>query len=480
MSDDREIELKLACTPRDFAAALAAAPAGEERTRVLTSVYFDTPDGKLAKAGVALRVRDIEGVRTQTLKRGAGLSREEYEKKIKGEQPDDDLGPLKDLLDKAARASLAPVFEIAVTRRERRISHAGADIELAADDGEARAGAERSPIAEVELELKAGEPAALFELARLLADAAPLYLSFEGKADRGRALAGGAPAAAPALPADISAAGAFQSLARRTLSALTRHAAKLRTAPDVEAVHQTRVAARRLRSLIVTFKPVLAGSETERLKAELKWLARACDQARDLDVFAGHIERLEEASAPAGLADLTGALEAARGAARSKAAMAVSGPRFRRLAIDLCAWIETADWTRAKSPSAADFAGKALAKRRQSLLKRGKGLETLTDAERHKARIEAKKLRYAAEGFAELFPGKAAERFIERLKALQDDLGALNDLATAEPLVGRLDLPADAAFAAGELVGLKTAERPERLKHAARALKRLAETDVFW
>jgi triphosphatase len=191
MSDDREIELKLACTPRDFDAALAAAPAGEERTRSLTSVYFDTPDGRLAKAGVALRVREIEGVRTQTLKRGSGLSREEYEKKIKGERPDASLGPLKDLLDKQARAALAPIFEIAVTRRERRLSHAGADIEMALDDGEARAGAERSPIAEVELELKAGDPAALFDLARLLADAAPLYLSFEGKADRGRALAGG-------------------------------------------------------------------------------------------------------------------------------------------------------------------------------------------------------------------------------------------------------------------------------------------------
>jgi triphosphatase len=261
---------------------------------------------------------------------------------------------------------------------------------------------------------------------------------------------------------------------------LTKHAATLRTAPDVEAVHQTRVAARRLRSLIVTFKPVLAGAETHRLKDELKRLAKACDQARDLDVFAGHVESLDEASPPAGLADLTGALDAARGAARSKAAMAVSGPRFRRLAIDLSAWIETAEWTKGRSPSAASFAGKALAKRRQSLLKHGKGLETLSDADRHKARIEAKKLRYAAEGFAELFPGKASERFIERLKSLQDDLGALNDLATAEPLVGRLDLPADAAFAAGELVGLKTAERPERLKHAGRALKRLAETDVFW
>lgn len=479
MSDDREIELKLACTPRDFDAVLAAAPPGDDVLRELRSVYFDTPDGVLAKAGAALRIRYDDGLRVQTLKLGAGLSRAEYEAPIGADRPDATRGPLKALLSKAERAALAAVFEVRVARRERLVQAGGATIEMAMDAGEVLAAGRTTAIGEVELELKSGPPAALFDLARTLADAAPLYLSFQGKADRGRALAGGTAAKPRSLPADATAAQAFQILGRGVLAQICRQAELLREDVSVEAVHQLRVAARRLRSLIVTFAPVIKGAETDRLKAELRWLAKACDQARELDVFAAEVEQLEPASS-IGVADLTGALDKARNMARGKAVMAVSGPRFRRLAIDLCAWLELAAWMEKSSPSAAGFAARALDKRRERLVKGGRGLEDMDDAARHKVRIEAKKLRYAAEGFADLFPDKATARFISRLKALQDDLGALNDLAVAEPLVGSLDLPADAAFAAGELVGLRTAERPKRVKHAGKALDRLAQTKPFW
>ena len=58
---------------------LAAAPDGDDDSRELISVYFDTPDLTLQKAGVSLRVRESKGRRTLTMKRGDGLSREEYE-----------------------------------------------------------------------------------------------------------------------------------------------------------------------------------------------------------------------------------------------------------------------------------------------------------------------------------------------------------------------------------------------------------------
>lgn len=79
MASDREIELKFLCAPEDLGAVLAAAPAGDDESRELISVYFDTAGRDLQKAGVSLRVRESRGRRVQTLKRGEGLSREEYE-----------------------------------------------------------------------------------------------------------------------------------------------------------------------------------------------------------------------------------------------------------------------------------------------------------------------------------------------------------------------------------------------------------------
>src|SRR5436309_1356432 len=73
---DQEVELKFVCAPDALGAILAAAPAGDEREAELISVYFDTPDQALRKAGVSLRVRESEGRRVQTLKRGEGMARE--------------------------------------------------------------------------------------------------------------------------------------------------------------------------------------------------------------------------------------------------------------------------------------------------------------------------------------------------------------------------------------------------------------------
>src|SRR6478735_9099276 len=94
---DREIELKFACGPEDLAAVLARAPPGDEESRELISVYFDTPDLALQKAGASLRVREDKGARVQTLKRGEGLEREEHEAPIAGFAPDPELGSLPSL-----------------------------------------------------------------------------------------------------------------------------------------------------------------------------------------------------------------------------------------------------------------------------------------------------------------------------------------------------------------------------------------------
>jgi inorganic triphosphatase YgiF len=490
---DREIELKFLCAPQDLAAVLAAAPAGDDETRELISVYFDTPDRVLEKAGASLRVRESGGKRVQTLKRGKGLAREEHERPVEDLRPDPDLGPLRELLPPEGAAALQPAFHVRVQRRQRLIRYGGAQIELALDQGEVRGGDRTSPICEVELELKAGEPRALFELARELSTAAPLYLSFDGKAAQGQALtAGSRPQARRreevVLKPQATTAEAFQAAARNALAHMAGSAQALREAPAPEAIHQLRVAARRLRSLIATFAPVVGDARADGMKGELKWLAKACDLARELDVFADEAPRWAEAlkPAPEGLAALLAAAAEARGPAAAEAAFAASSERFRTLLLDATAWVETGDWLadpeRAKDRDrpARAFAADALERRLKRLRRKAKGFAGADDAHRHELRIEAKKLRYAAEAFASLFPAKRAAAFIARLKTVQDELGALNDAAVVGPLLAGLDLDPAAAFAAGELVGLRSADGPARLAAAGKALDRLLAAEPFW
>ncbi|CAN7160606.1 CHAD domain-containing protein [Phenylobacterium sp. LjRoot219] len=489
MSQLQEIELKFLCAPEDLVRVLAAAPAGDDESRELISVYFDTPDLDLQKAGASLRVRESKGQRVQTLKRGDGLAREEHETPISSDAPDPALGPLPDLLPARARGSLKPAFHVRVTRRQRLVRFDGAEIEMALDQGEVRGGKEVSPISELELELKSGDPAALFGLARELSHAAPIYLSFASKAQRGQALVAGCPLhahrrARVALGKDATVAEVFQAIARSALESIAANAEVLRQRADAEAVHQLRVGARALRSALSTFREVVEDEAFERVKSELRWLAKACDDARNLDVFAD--ETLLPAAkldpAPPALPALVAEVQAAREHAAADVAQAAASARFRDLLIEVTGWVDTGPWL-SRPPAgepARPFAAKALQKRRRKLLKDGRDLAGLSDEDRHQVRIDAKKLRYAAEGFQGLYGRKGPGDFIKALKSMQDELGALNDLATAETLLNSLGLTPEAAFAAGELVGRKTTDKKRHIAKAAKALDRLADIAPFW
>jgi inorganic triphosphatase YgiF len=489
MPQSQEIELKFLCAPGDLGRILAAAPDGDDDCRELISVYFDTPGHDLQKAGASLRVRESKGQRVQTLKRGDGLAREEHEAQIASDAPDPSLGPLPELLPEGVRSELRAAFHVRVTRRQRLVRYGGAEIELALDQGEVRGGRRVSPICEVELELKSGSPGALYGLARELSRAAPLYLSFATKSQRGQALVAGRPLhahrkARVAPGPDATVGDVFRGIARSAIASVAANAELLRQRPDAEAVHQLRVGARTLRSALSTFKKVLDEGERERVNEELRWLAKTCDEARNLDVFVEDIlgPAAKLAPPPRGLDQLRSAVEAAGAEARASVAKAVASARFRDLLIAVTGWVDTGDWTlseRAAEP-ARGFAQRMLGKRLRTLLKDGRRLAEATDEQRHMARIDAKKLRYAAEGFESVFGGKSARRFIGRLKGLQDELGALNDLATAETLIAHLRLPPEAAFAAGELVGLEAAGKARRIERAAQAMKRLAQAEPFW
>ncbi|MCI3134080.1 CYTH and CHAD domain-containing protein [Phenylobacterium aquaticum] len=491
-TEDQEIELKFLCEPRDLEALLEAAPAGATEAKALRAIYFDTPDGRLRREHISLRVRESGGKRVQTLKRGEGFGREEYEQKVGDDRLDLTMPALKKALPAARRKALAPAFSVAVDRRQRTVAHGEAMIEIAADLGTITAGDRRREICELELELKAGSPSELFALARQLARTAPLYLSYEGKAAQGQMLGDGTELVPRSqtrvrLTGDLTAAAAFQAIARTTLGLIASNAALVRETADEAALHQLRVAVRRLRSAIATCAALVGDAEAPKIRSELKWLAGTCGEARDLDVFARSLKDLKgKAAADAAL--LTEAVAKARAKAYAKAGAALASGRFRDLVLAAAAWVETAAWLtdpdgkarRRREVGARAFARAALRERWKAWRRLAKDFGKLDAEGRHKLRIKAKNLRYAAEAFAPLFAARPAARMVGRIKRLQDDLGALNDAAVAARLVGGLRLDVAGREAAERIVTRRSRDADRGLKRAARSLDRLCDADRFW
>jgi triphosphatase len=498
-STPQEVELKFVA-PAGRAPDIDALATAEPRE--LVSIYFDTPKGSLRRAGMALRVRRDGDKFVQTLKDGGdgAYSRGEWETRLEG--PDLDVGVLKHtpaarILAKAGR--LAPVYAVEVSRRTADLAEGDSKIELAFDQGLAKARGEEAPFAELELELKSGPHWGLLALARRLASAGDFTLSFTTKAERGHALAHPPRSFArkfepPPLADEMEAGAAFQRIALACLKQICANAERLRHRASPEVIHQTRVGLRRLRSLITSFKHVVGDARLPAIKAELKWLTGELDAARNLDVLlqGDYRTAVAEKTDAEGLKGLGARLRGARRMAYARAGAAVESERFRRLLVDLLIWIEAGPWTsaeptrRQREQPIRRFASKELEKRRSKIARRGKQLRELDPHARHKLRIEAKKLRYAADAFAVLYGhGKRAKAYVEALKVVQDTLGELNDIVVGERLAheaavspGRAET--DSAFVAGRITGAQHARLAPLTDRAEAALKAFREARAFW
>lgn len=218
----KETEIKLRISPASLAAlrehpSLAARGVGQWQTRELLNRYYDTADFALANSQVALRIRRDGEQLIQTLKsKGAsvaGLSeRNEWDWFIKVNRLvlshlDDSCWP--DNLRELDKKQLKVVFSTDFNRQyaELRWQRAGVEtvIEVALDQGVVVAGQHQEDICEVELELRAGDPAALFELALELATDVALMPCDISKAERGYRLFDSNSYSVAAQPADLTA-----------------------------------------------------------------------------------------------------------------------------------------------------------------------------------------------------------------------------------------------------------------------------------
>jgi inorganic triphosphatase YgiF len=359
-------------------------------------------------------------------------------------------------------------------------------------------------LSEVELELKAGGEAMLFPLARDLVKAVPAQLVLRSKAEQGYQLIDqkmGSPVkAAPImLTSGMGARDAFRVIGFGCLKQVVDNEPAL-SRGDLEGVHQMRVGLRRLRAAMSLFKQLVHDQATDAIKEELKWLTGELASARELDVLIGDVlapARKRNARKRA-FVGLSRELEEKRKAALSRAKVAVDSGRFRRLTLEVVAWLETGDWNDPKDDlikelgdvTVEDFAAAEMERRWQKFRKRGKKLSELNPQRRHKLRIQGKKLRYAAEFFAEVFPQKRETKrrktFSAAMKRLQDCLGDLNDIAVHEKIISAPEGAGShhggnqRSFAAGLLTASEDARIDPAKSHAVNAFEELANLKAFW
>ena len=503
--NEQEVELKFELDPQALdrleaeLTPLAEAPA--QRSRTLVSVYYDTPERALQKAGMTLRVRKDGARHIQTVKaEGDGLfARGEWEYDLKDDALNLDalMGtPVGSILDKTAQ-DLRPVFATRTKRTRRLIHEPAGEVEAALDRGQIEAEGRTAPLCELELELKTGQSEALFGLARRLARTEPLRLSFQSKAERGfRLIAEDAPEACrgetPQVRPGMSVAEAFAAIGAEGLKQLAANAQTLRHIRRPEALHQARVAIRRLRTAMKLFEQAVRDGEFDRLMAELKWLGASLDQARDLDVMIA--DTFRPAAARLGklgsLGELGKRLHTARGLAYDESLKALDSARAGALMLDLAAWLDSGPWrdpahplyaTRGGAPIEA-FARDGLERLRRQIRRRGKDIRDQGPDQRHKLRIRAKRLRYAVEFFAGLHERAGGRgRFLTALRGMQDALGELNDIEVARRKGPAFAAgSADDAFAAGLIVGVRAKSEKALARKAVRHYERLYQHKPFW
>lgn len=433
---------------------------------MLRAVYWDTPELVLASWGHTLRSRSSEDGAEHgwTLKLAAGSSpvAERREIEVDGEHDTPPLATLDIVRGLIGHRSMVPVAGIDTTRRRLRLRHieSGATVEL--DDDlvtSTVAGVAGPSFREIEIELLGGDPAVLDEAGKALHHAGadrpdPTPKLLRVLADRLPAPPLGLGRGRPRTASDLvrsAIAGGFRQL--------LLHDPTIRLNGDVEAVHQARVATRRLRSNLKTLSPLVDPFRLEGLRRELAWLGTILGEVRDRDVLATTLARC--ANGVIGYdAD---AVEIVLGHLRRE--------RERHLHVLLDVLRSSryhglvADLTRlaGQPPLRADVEGDAPARDAARQLGRAayKRLERKIDrlprhpapSDLHAVRKTAKQARYAAELVAPLAKGKT-DRLARSLAKLQDHLGDKQDDATLAGWLQGLpfdELGAIAAFTAGQL-----------------------------
>jgi CHAD domain-containing protein len=445
-----------------------------ERTE---TTYYDTPDLRLARWGTSLRHRPGEGwtVKLPPERDAPFLVRPEIVFEGEGDSPP---AAAVELVRAFVRtAELRKSVHMTTIRKRTEMHDSGGRLIAGVVDDAVTVANGSGPATFRELEVEIGDQMtpdlldALVERLRQAGAGTP-----EQTAKYVRALAPAAPLTPEIAIADLGPGATAGDTVRRAIALsvirLIRHDPVVRLDVDPEGVHQMRVATRRLRSDLRTFRPLLDYDWASSLRQELRRLARLLGDVRDGDVLLAKLRRsAAELDVSEGAAPALETLRARRDAAHADLLEALRDTSYAEL-LDLL--VDAANEP-ALAPGAPDPASEALPAlvrhpwRR--LAKKAKRLGDQPSDERlHELRIRTKRARYAAEAAAPVL-GKQARAFAQAAARLQDVLGDLNDAVVAAAWLESWSEEASDRMAAEAAATLAEGERlaAERLRGQWRA-----------
>lgn len=453
--------------------------------------YLDTDDWRFLRAGYTLRMRRKGRRHTEfTLKQLDGSQpgprrRREITEEVDAVEPaairtaPGEVGTR--VRDVAGSRPLPELFEVRTRRRTFALRAGdGPAAEIALDETTIRPrdGGPPARLRRVEVEVPAAAERAIAPLIETMRAACALQPGTMSKFQLGMLSAG---LAGPA-PLDLGPVGVHPvqtvgevafALLRTQFSAFVSEEPGTRLGDDPEALHDMRVASRRLRAALSLFRDALP-VRFERLRDEFGWVGDALGAVRDLDVQMKELDGwIREVPEPdrAPLGAVRSVMAEQRAAARADLLTALDSPRYDRLVRAFSQALRAGPLRRSAASRAPVLAvAPDLVERRfRSVRKAGKRIElTSPAAEYHTLRKRARRLRYALECFADVYPGET-QALVKRLVAVQDILGDHQDATVAVDRLRALvaqrgrELPPEAVFAMGEIAE-RYARTMERLR----------------
>lgn len=455
----------------------------------LDAEYYDTDDLRLIRAGITLRRRtggSDDGWHLK-LPDGAG-TRQEI--RLPPGEPGAVPGELAELVRGLSRGTPLRLVARLATRRQTvdLLDDAGDSLaEVAADEVHAQTMGQTAVVSrwtELEVELTGGDQRLLSSAAGLLQDRGLVPADRSAKLER--ALAGRLPSAAeqPDLTPSSPACDVLLAYVREQAHALQALDPMVR-ADEPDSVHRMRVAARRLRSALGTFRHVLDRAATAHLAGELQWLGRLLGDARDAEVLAEHLAQsmravpVEQLIGPA-QARVQRHFALVRARARAAAVAGLNSDRYFALLDELDRLLADPPLLDSSGTAQQVLPGevaRAYRKVRRRLRRAGDAPPGQpAELALHQARKAAKQARYAAEAVMPVF-GRPAAKFARRMKRLQSELGVHQDAVVARRVIRDLGIEAHLAGENAFTFGLlfeREIGRAERARNRARKAARRA------
>jgi triphosphatase len=417
--------------------------------------YYDTDDWRLYRAGYALRVRETNDEFEATMKslepaEGSLKKRREIFEPEEDDKPAtlmESRGPVGSMAQKIIGGrKVRRLFQIRTRRQRFALQLDGSTGEVSLDASEIPVGEDSVDLRRVEVEIDTSPAPRLQGFVDEMQCALDLTPATLSKYETGLYASGLDPAGdngfGPThIDPSMSAGEVAFAVLRRQFAEMRNHEGGTRLGEDPEELHDMRVPTRRMRAAIKVFRDALP-ERARWFGEELRWVAQALGEVRDLDV---QIERFEswkeepDEESSKSLDRILGITGKRRAEARENMLAVLDSDRYETLESSFAQMLRRGPEREVVQTNGQDLTGEPItaiapaliSRRYRKWRKSARRLDASSSPEAfHDTRKKGKRLRYTLEFVSEVYD-EPVQKLVVPLKALQDDLGDHQDAVVA-------------------------------------------------